>query len=82
MKSLDNPPPFVQQICKIQQGADCCKYLLFGVGEGWQCAKEIPGWVGIVNAEWAWKAHIAQGNNCPCVTDLETAIVPPKEEPC
>lgn len=29
---------FVKQTCKIGQGADCCKYLMMGVG-GWECAK-------------------------------------------
>lgn len=29
----------VKNICKIGQGADCCRYLMMG-GDGFECAKD------------------------------------------
>jgi hypothetical protein len=48
-------------ICKIGQGADCCKYLLVGSG-GFECAK-AEGYKKMVDDNWN-EHKSAQGDNC------------------
>lgn len=37
MSSITNDK-YVNDVCKMGQGADCCRYLV--MGKGWECAKE------------------------------------------
>lgn len=53
----------IDEICKIGQGADCCKYLTIG-GKGFECAKVDAKWKSIVDKAWAENEHVAQGDNC------------------
>jgi hypothetical protein len=48
-------------VCKIGQGAACCKYLLVGPG-GFECAKE-EGYKELVDKAWNSSKN-AQGDNC------------------
>jgi 5-methylcytosine-specific restriction endonuclease McrA len=52
----------VTDVCKIGQGAACCKYLLAGA-EGFECAKVEPGWKNVVDKAWN-ETKSAQGDNC------------------
>lgn len=52
----------LKDICKIGQGAACCKYLLAGEN-GFECAK-TNGWKDIVDNNWKTVKHTAQGDNC------------------
>jgi hypothetical protein len=51
----------VKNVCKIGQGAECCKYLLLGSG-GFECAK-ISEWKEVVDKAWN-STKTAQGDNC------------------
>ena len=51
---------YVERVCKRGQGAECCKYLLMGVG--WECAKTSGAKLAI---DLVWNdTHTAQGDNC------------------
>jgi hypothetical protein len=51
----------VINICKIGQGANCCKYLLAGT-EGFECAKH-EGEKQMIDRVWN-ETKNAQGDNC------------------
>ena len=53
----------IKDVCKIGQGADCCKYLLAGA-EGLECGKIEEGWKNLIDQKWATEEHVAQGDNC------------------
>lgn len=55
-------PTHINDVCKIGQGANCCKYLLAG-GDGFMCGK-LTEWKEIVDKNWATTPHVAQGDNC------------------
>ena len=48
-------------VCKIGQGAECCKYLV-GSPFGFECAK-YEGFKDIVDKSWN-DTKTAQGDNC------------------
>ena len=52
----------VKNVCKIGQGADCCKYLVAG-GKGFECAKHDPSDKAVIDANWS-ESNVAQGDNC------------------
>lgn len=51
-----------ETVCKIGQGADCCKYLV--MGKGFECMKEDPENKKVIDDNWAVTPHVAQGDNC------------------
>ena len=61
----DIPPPddvHAREVCKIGQGAECCKYLTMSVGSagGWSCEK-----LSMLGASIALqKDMVARGDNC------------------
>lgn len=57
----------IKNVCKIGQGAECCKYLLLGSG-GFECGK-ISEWKEVVDKEWD-STKTAQGDNCEGKIDL------------
>ncbi len=56
----------LMNICKLGQGAECCKYLGSGE-EGFECMKADPARKATVDVAWAHTRHVAQGDNCPGV---------------
>jgi hypothetical protein len=69
---------YIKQVCKIGQGAACCRYL--GVGQdGLECLKVDPGIKKVVDKSWATTEHVAQGDNCDGQKNLSMAEVPEKE---
>lgn len=65
---------YIKQVCKIGQGADCCKYLVAGM-KGFECMKVNAADKNIVDQNWATTEHVAQGDNCEGEPDLLTAQV-------
>lgn len=53
----------VQDVCRIGQGALCCKYLMCDEG-GFFCGKSSGEWRKIVDNNWEKHQHVAQGDNC------------------
>lgn len=51
----------VRSICKIGQGAECCRYLTMG-GGGWSCEKLNPEGKAMLDARVA--GMTAKGDNC------------------
>ena len=66
---------YIKQVCKIGQGADCCRYLGCGA-EGFECLKFEPGMKQVVDRAWAIDEHVAQGDNCAGQQHLLTAEMP------
>lgn len=52
----------IKKVCKIGQGADCCKYLV--MGKGFECMKFDPANKKVIDDNWKTTPHIAQGDNC------------------
>ena len=59
----------INNICKIGQGAACCKYLLLD-SAGFHCAKEVVGLKALVDKNWN-ETKTAQGDNCDGLTREE-----------
>jgi len=59
---------WLQEICKIGQGAQCCKFLTVGPG-GFSCGKMDPAIYAGILATWHLAPHTAQGDNCDGVSD-------------
>lgn len=51
----------VKNVCKIGQGADCCRYLMFG--DGFECARNTAT-AAILDMRVLAKTMIARGDNC------------------
>lgn len=49
-------------VCKIGQGADCCKYLVVG-NKGFECMKTDPENKNLIDTNWGAQKS-AQGDNC------------------
>lgn len=60
---------YIRNVCKIGQGAECCKYLLLA-STGFECAKVNPLDKTTVDKVWATTEHVAQGDNCEGKEDL------------
>jgi len=52
----------VNNICKMGQGADCCKYLV--MGKAWECMRVDLTNKKVIDDNWAVTPHVAQGDNC------------------
>lgn len=65
---------YIRTVCKIGQGAACCKYLGAGTG-GLECLKVDPGMKRVVDKAWAADEHVAQGDNCEGQENLSDAQV-------
>lgn len=61
----------VKNVCKIGQGADCCKYLVAG-GKGFECMKTELANKKAIDDNWFWFPHVAQGDNCEGMTNLKS----------
>lgn len=59
---------YIKNVCKIGQGPACCKYLV--MGSGWECMKATPGGKATIDTNWAIHEHVAQGDNCEGVQNL------------
>src|SRR5262245_18136903 len=60
------PPPtdfHTRTVCRIGQGADCCRYLTMSPG-GWSCQK-LTGLKAELDRRVAAGTMVARGNNCP-----------------
>lgn len=53
----------VQDVCKIGQGAECCRYLMAG-GSGFECAKKTS-LAEVLDARVETGSMAARGDNCP-----------------
>jgi hypothetical protein len=60
----------IQHICKIGQGAPCCKYLLCGA-DGFECGKTDIKMKALIDHKWAHEDHVAQGDNCEGKPNIE-----------
>jgi len=56
-------PDHIKNVCKIGQGAECCKYLTMSVN-GWGCERVNPRNKEVIDQKWATEEHVAQGDNC------------------
>lgn len=57
----------MKEVCKIGQGADCCKYLLCS-GEGFECGK-TGALKGVIDSRAEYMT--AQGDNCDGVSNTQ-----------
>ncbi|MGO8241293.1 hypothetical protein ACC806_34715 [Rhizobium ruizarguesonis] len=57
------PGDYAQAVCKIGQGAACCRYVVGGP-HGLECAKHTPELAAQINRRVAAGAFTAQGDNC------------------
>ena len=53
----------IKTVCKIGQGADCCKYLVMSPN-GFECSKFKPEDKAVIDKAWESGHHVAQGDNC------------------
>lgn len=66
---------YIKQVCKIGQGATCCKYLAMGPN-GFECMKANEADKKIIDRNWATTEYVAQGDNCEGKHDLLKAEIP------
>jgi len=52
-----------EEVCKIGQGANCCKYLVMGEA-GFECMRDKPENKKVIDDNWTKHPHVAQGENC------------------
>jgi hypothetical protein len=52
----------IQNVCKIGQGSDCCRYLMIGPN-GFECAK-LTSLKAHLDHRVELKTIVAQGDNC------------------
>ncbi len=67
---MSNIPDWIKDVCKIGQGAECCKYLVMG-GNGFECMKFNRLNKAVIDASWSEFDHVAQGDNCPGKENLK-----------
>lgn len=66
---MDTNNDYVMDVCKLGQGAECCRYLTLGASTGWECAKNKP--LGRILDERAKAGMmVARGDNCEGRDDL------------
>lgn len=53
----------IKNVCKIGQGAACCKYLVVG-HDGFECMKIDLKSKNVIDINWQQNEHVAQGDNC------------------
>lgn len=66
------PKPMLKAVCKIGQGADCCRYIVAD-GNGLACAKHVPELVEQITVRVNAGAFIARSDNCEGLKQEETA---------
>jgi len=54
---------YAKAVCKIGQGAACCRYLVMSKN-GWSCEKNNPEGAAMINARVAADRFISRGDNC------------------
>ena len=59
----DKAKAHINSVCKMGQGASCCKYLVMGT-KGFECMKTDPKNKKVIDDNWATTPHVAQGDNC------------------
>lgn len=64
-KETGNAPDthYAKAVCKIGQGADCCRYITMGAS-GWSCAKHEPSIARVVDQRAALGQMNARSDNC------------------
>lgn len=62
MRENEVPKEYWTNICKVGQGAACCKYLVFS--KHMECCKDNPYNKKVIDDNWATTPHVAQGDNC------------------
>lgn len=60
---------YIKEVCKIGQGAACCKYLVGGKN-GFECMRVNPANKFVIDKNWETTEHVAQGDNCEGKEDL------------
>lgn len=65
---------YMKEVCKIGQGADCCRYLGAGT-TGLECLKVNLVFKAAVDKSWATTDHVAQGDNCEGQENLSEAKI-------
>ena len=63
---------YLDNVCKIGQGASCCKYLVAG-SKGFECMRVDPKNKEIIDENWKIVKHVSQGDNCMGQEDLHLA---------
>lgn len=53
----------VSDVCKMGQGAECCKYLVMGT-KGFECMRVNPANKKVIDSDWEVTPHVSQGDNC------------------
>lgn len=55
----------LEEICKLGQGADCCRYLMVdGSGSGIGCAKNDPNYKSVIDERVKSGKFVARADNC------------------
>lgn len=72
---MKNISDYIRTVCRIGQMELCCKYLM-ARGKGFECGKYGPSMKAVIDKAWAEHEHVAQGDNCEGVENLQTAIIP------
>lgn len=60
----------VNEVCKMGQGASCCKYLVMDGINGWECMRTDPANKKVIDDNWAKHNHVSQGDNCDGYKDF------------
>lgn len=60
---------YIKDICKIGQGADCCRYLAMQAS-GFVCMKVRDDLKELIDDSWVRTQRVAQGDNCEGKEDL------------
>lgn len=64
-----------RNVCKIGQGAECCRYLTVAGAHGWSCEKYSN--LGLlIDQRFMEGRMVAQGNNCPGRASLSGDMSP------
>ena len=61
---------YVEDICKIGQRTDCCRYLVMGT-KGFECAK-FTSIASLLDSRVVSKTINARGDNCEGMTESES----------
>ena len=68
---------YVKNICKIGQGKDCCRYLIFGTG--FECAK-LTTVSRIIDVHATLPSYTSKGNNCDGLEENQFGQLNSKKE--
>jgi|688.fasta_scaffold38826_9 hypothetical protein len=59
----ENAQKHTESVCKVGQGAKCCKYLIMAMN-GWECMKADPADKKLIDDFYSDSTHNANGDNC------------------